>query len=280
MIYGLDFPHRLNVVFNGWQVTVRAQTPELAEPLHDLFFHLLSDDPGSSEILLELHLRRIGDEFFELEEYGKRHEQGPLSNLLHHVREWVTDSFVSACPELLWLHAGGAAYEGRAVLLPGQSGVGKSSLTAGLVDRGCRYLTDDIVPLDPSLNCVVPFPFPPSVRRVSPENSGGWGLFLRQQKDDIRISSDQVSDEPIPVNTLIFPEYLQGVSTGVLMEEVSTMTATRLLLSQCVRYDAEKEQTISRLLDLSRSARCFRLVYDNPEQALSAIERVAADGGR
>lgn len=48
---------------------------------------------------------------------------------------------------LLALHAGCVAINGRAVLLAGPGGAGKSSLTAVLLRRGCRFLSEDLCPL-------------------------------------------------------------------------------------------------------------------------------------
>lgn len=48
------------------------------------------------------------------------------------------------------LHAGGVAVRGGAVLLPGSSGAGKTTLTAALLQAGADLLSDDIVFLDPS----------------------------------------------------------------------------------------------------------------------------------
>lgn len=42
------------------------------------------------------------------------------------------------------------APEGGAVLIAGESGVGKSTLTAGLLERGYRFLADDLAVVDPS----------------------------------------------------------------------------------------------------------------------------------
>ena len=42
------------------------------------------------------------------------------------------------------LHAGAVGWNGRSILIPGQSGAGKSSLTAWFVDKGFAYLTDEL----------------------------------------------------------------------------------------------------------------------------------------
>ncbi|MGI8631866.1 MAG: hypothetical protein ACR2NA_04870, partial [Solirubrobacterales bacterium] len=51
-------------------------------------------------------------------------------------------------PALLFVHAGVVGLAGRAVVLPGRSEAGKSSLVAALVQAGTEYLSDEYAPLD------------------------------------------------------------------------------------------------------------------------------------
>ncbi len=51
---------------------------------------------------------------------------------------------------LLPLHASAVEVGGRALLLAGESGLGKSTLAAALVARGHRLLSDDVCALDPA----------------------------------------------------------------------------------------------------------------------------------
>ncbi|HET6210294.1 MAG TPA: hypothetical protein VFD94_07920, partial [Jatrophihabitans sp.] len=45
----------------------------------------------------------------------------------------------------LCLHAGVVTYPGAAVVIPGSSGLGKSTLTAALVQAGFGYLSDEVL---------------------------------------------------------------------------------------------------------------------------------------
>lgn len=50
-----------------------------------------------------------------------------------------------------FLHAGAVEVGGRAVMLPGRSHAGKTTLVRALLERGARYLSDDLVPIDAGL---------------------------------------------------------------------------------------------------------------------------------
>lgn len=66
-------------------------------------------------------------------------------------------------PRFAFLHAGGVEIDGRAILLPGRSCAGKSSLVAAFVKAGARYFSDDLVPIDARLRAH-PFPRPIGIR--------------------------------------------------------------------------------------------------------------------
>jgi hypothetical protein len=51
-------------------------------------------------------------------------------------------------PELLHLHAAALEFQGRAWLLAGDSGAGKSTTTWGLLHHGFRYLSDELAAVD------------------------------------------------------------------------------------------------------------------------------------
>jgi hypothetical protein len=81
---------------------------------------------------------------------------------------------------LLWLHAGAVLLDRRALVLPGPSFAGKSTLVDALVGRGARYLSDEWVAIDGRCR-VHALPRPPRLRegrpRQSVEETGDWPLL-------------------------------------------------------------------------------------------------------
>lgn len=65
---------------------------------------------------------------------------------------------LSRTPDRLLFHAGAVERDGAAIVIAGESGRGKSTLTAALVKRGFSYLTDEVVAVDPASRWVDPFP--------------------------------------------------------------------------------------------------------------------------
>jgi energy-coupling factor transporter ATP-binding protein EcfA2 len=85
----------------------------------------------------------------------------------------------AASRRLVFVHAGVVAFDGRALLVPGRSGAGKTTLVAALLRAGATYYSDEFAVLD-GRGRVHPFPKTLSVRdadgrgtaRVPPEDFG------------------------------------------------------------------------------------------------------------
>jgi hypothetical protein len=67
-------------------------------------------------------------------------------------------------PERVFVHAGAVEYRGRAIVLPGGSFTGKTTLVAELVRAGATYMSDEFAVLDDA-GLVHPYPKPLSMRR-------------------------------------------------------------------------------------------------------------------
>ena len=142
-----------------------------------------------------------------------------VSWLLHHVNRQAIES----CTGQLVVHAAAAESDGRALLLPAPPGSGKSTLVAGLVRAGLRYLTDDAAALDVSSLEVRPYPKPisikpgsqPSLRDVEPLGPDGAhsaGADWWVSASSIRGNSVAAAAQPALV---IAPSYVAGATTSL-----------------------------------------------------------------
>ena len=77
-----------------------------------------------------------------------------IVQLLHE----LDDLAASEAGEALTFHAGAVARDGRAILVAGQSGRGKSTLTGALVRRGWSYLTDEVTVVRLEDHRILPYP--------------------------------------------------------------------------------------------------------------------------
>lgn len=105
--------------------------------------------PDVRFILTVLDPTRDGAPRFRLVEDGTRLGDGvttaQLAALLAKRMDYQLGAFARDCA---FIHAGVVLHEGRAILLPGPSRAGKSTLTAALVRAGATYVSDDVAVIE------------------------------------------------------------------------------------------------------------------------------------
>ena len=90
------------------------------------------------------------------------------------IERWLHIFLASEAREAVFVHAGVVEWQGQAILLPGRSWAGKSTLVQALVAEGARFMSDEYAVVD-SQGLVHPFPRPLSLR------NGGVGLRIEAQ---------------------------------------------------------------------------------------------------
>jgi hypothetical protein len=82
-------------------------------------------------------------------------------------------------PDYLFIHAGVVGWKGKALLLPGHSRAGKSTLVAALVQAGATYYSDDFCVLGPD-GLIHPYPKDLTLREQQPIAAAdlGWNVGL------------------------------------------------------------------------------------------------------
>jgi hypothetical protein len=175
---------------------VRALLPPGWEPCYSpLVDHLFSLRVGGvSPRVRQFHLLYSG---FTL--YAR---SANLEEVLHaletHLHLYVGES----ASNRVFVHAGAVGWRGRAIVLPGASRAGKSTLVAALLRLGASYYSDEYAVLDPE-GRLHPFDRPlsirqddvGSVRRCGPEEFGG-----------------RPATGPLPVGLVVVTTYRAGTT--------------------------------------------------------------------
>ena len=135
-------------------------------------------------------------------------------------------------PERIFVHAGAVAIAGRAVVLPGRSFSGKTSLVAAFLEAGATYLSDEFAVFDPAA-AVHPFPTKLSIRRGEDERR-----FVGA--DELGAA---VATSSLPVAAIVIASYRPGANweprevtrgqavLGLLDNTVAAMTRSSEALS-------------------------------------------------
>jgi len=97
------------------------------------------------------------------------------------------------------IHSSALVWENQAFLLAGSSGVGKSTLALGLLEKGCEYLADDIAMVDIEKDMLIQPAFPQQkiCRDVAEKMSAEEIYYVDEKKDKFaRINTEDFCDKP------------------------------------------------------------------------------------
>lgn len=100
----------------------------------------------------------------------------------------------------VFVHAGVVGWKGKAIVIPGRSFSGKTTLVSELVRAGATYYSDEFAVLD-AQGRVHPFPRPLAIR----EDGGA-----EQIKYPVEALGGQAGVKPLPVGLVIVSKYKQG----------------------------------------------------------------------
>jgi hypothetical protein len=126
----------------------------------------------------------------------------------------------------VFVHAGAVGWKGQAILIPGRSFSGKSTLVAELVRAGATYYSDEYAVLD-ARGRVHPFSKPLELREEGDH---------RQTKITVAELGGQAGTKPLPVGLVLITEYKNGArwrprkltaGNGVLQMLFNTVSARR-----------------------------------------------------
>lgn len=171
------------------------------------------------------------------------------------------------------LHAAAVARGNDLVLLAGESGAGKTTLTLALLDAGWTYLSDDLAPVDPATALVHPFPKPLGVKdpavweRVRAVFRDGPGLPPPDGSFLVPPRLWDVATEPLPARLLLFPRFDAGAELEV--EPLTPARAAALASAYLRRLDPPRLALLNRLC---AGARSVRLGYGSSGDAVRAID--------
>jgi hypothetical protein len=148
---------------------------------------------------------------------------------------------------------------GEAIILPGRTGRGKSTLVSALCNRGAVYSSDEFAPLR-SDGLVTPYP-----RNLSLK--GGGSRMLRPSPQDLRYS---IATEPAPVKLIVFSQFDPHVERWS-PTELSKGNAVLEILANTVAAQKLDQSWLQTLSNVAQNARAVKAVRGDADQAASQI---------
>jgi hypothetical protein len=142
------------------------------------------------------------------------------------------------------VHAGALLIDGRALLLPGTSHAGKSSLVAEFLRRGAAHFSDEYALIDEH-GFAHSYPRPLLLRNGRPMQS----LVLPEELNA------RFADQPAPVGWILAVDYVPGGQWEI--QELSQGEAVMLLLRNTPHEMAKSPEMIDFFLRVAGNALCY-----------------------
>jgi len=206
--------------------------------------------------------------------------EGPANTIASQLLAYVDFHLADRSDSGLYLHSACLETDGKAVLMPGSTGQGKTTLTYFLSKNGFRYMSDEaaFIPLG-SLECIG-FPRPIHLKPngvCEPETSQTTHIL------EIEIATDQSFGQlldyeflnPVnigssfPVKSIIFPAYQEGRKLS--LKKLSTINATFELAQCLINARNLVYNGFPEIQRLTKSVPCYRMEYADTSQVKNLL---------
>ena len=197
---------------------------------------------------------------------------------------WLVWTCTARC---LLLHAAVLERQGLAIVMPGPSGVGKSTLCAALAGRGWRLLSDEVAMIRPRDGLLQPYPRPVSLKNESIEmiaRMAPGAKFSRRFHGTIKgtvafmaAPPEAIAQADVPARPLlvIFPKYAAEAPVEIVPLEKAR--AFMRLVDHSSNYMTLLETGFESLAALVEACDHYALSYGDLDEAVAAIERLGPE---
>jgi len=194
------------------------------------------------------------------------------------VLEWGLNWCIAAhAHSWLVLHAAAVARDGRAVLLPGPPGAGKSTLAAALALSGWRLLSDELALLSLDASAVMPLDRPANLKNRSIDVIRGRfaaAVFGPTMADTAKgrvalLKNPAASGPPAAPVAIVVPCFAAG--EAAILEPMAKADACLLLGEHSFNYSILGRRGFEAAARLVESCGCWRLTYGDLDRALPLV---------
>jgi hypothetical protein len=221
--------------------------PDDGREAFDIEIRRPADDPSQHELLFAgrpvMQSRRLGD-------------------ILHQIDNELAYILENARPDLYFVHAAALAIDGRALLLVGESGAGKSTTSYAFAASGVEYLSDELAPMEPETGRVHPYPRAICLKKDPPHPLSVPADHLRTEWTlhvGAASLSATVRDQPAVLDRIYFVKYSLGHAAATL-RPMSRGEAALRLYEGALNQLAHPNMGLDDTLRLVRRAECFELL--------------------
>jgi len=169
-------------------------------------------------------------------------------------------------PRRLFVHAGVVGWRGQAIIMPGRTFTGKTSLVAALVKAGATYYSDEYAVLD-ARGRVHPYTRPLGIRER--------GALQRATKFPVSALGGRAGTKPLPVGLVIVSEYKEGARWRP--RRLSPGKGALAVLAHTVSARRQPEAALRTLQQFVSRAPALKGVRGEAEQVVEFVAKTLGD---
>ena len=266
--------------FGGSTVAVDTEGERSAEVVEYLFGLVSRDGGGSPYFRFRLVDGIVPGILLLTDDGGARLESVRVGELAERLLGQVCFRLADQARDGLLFHSAAVSWEGRGLLLPGQTGRGKTTLAAWLLGRGFRYLTDELVFVADGSDELQALTRPLNLKQTArpamadrieweAHESEIWSSAFADLVP-IRLLSPLPPASACPLSVMIFPHFEAGAACA--FERISKAQAGLDLMQCLVNARNLAGHGFPEAARLARRVPAYRLKYGSFEQLGSRIE--------
>ena len=276
----------LTLLLPPYRVAIRSRLARVAEGLYPLYadYTVLPDEPCPDfrvELLQPLWRRWWRPQVQFLFDGFAPFKPLPADQA-HAMFEWGINWCVGNYDHTrVIVHAAVLERGGRALVLPGVPGAGKSTLTAALCQEGFRLLSDELCLIDPTTQSITAVPRPVSLKNASipliqarypaavfsePANDTTKGTVAHMQPPADALAR---ADQPALPGLIVFPRYVAGHATD--FQPLPRHVTVLRCVEQSFNYNLHGGPGFDALVALARQSHCHSLHYSQLDEAIPLL---------
>lgn len=186
-------------------------------------------------------------------------------------------------------HAAVVADETGAIVISANSGGGKSTLAAALMQENFRLLSDEFAIMQPGEPLLLPYPRPVSLKNASVDivrafagNDAMSGVLHGTPKGTIGYRRARKSDiaamhRPARGRLLLFPTFMEGAKAEV--KPVEAGDAVMRFIAGSPNYHVLGEAAYTSLMAFADSIRAYDITYGNTADSVALVRELWTQGG-